>query len=331
MDDLHARPGIAAAGATNFLPLDPGWRIPFGIVGAPADDPQGDRMTQYVTVDEGYFHVLGARLLQGRTFEPRDDADAPGAVVINETMARRFWPDASPLGKRVLLLSRNIGPLGRRLRESQEAEIVGVVSDVRNTALTEAAEPAMYSSARQFPFRKMYVVLRGAGGAAALAAAVQEEVRRLDPALTLGRARSLDRVLAASADPPRLVMMLMTAFAALALVLAAIGIYGILSYTVQHRRREFGVRLALGARPADVLRPVVGEALRLALGGAVLGVALAVAGGRFLAGLLYGVTPADPLTLVAVVSVVLAVTLASSVLPGRRAARTDPGRTLRGD
>ena len=114
-------------------------------------------------------------------------------------------------------------------------------------------------------------------------------------------------------------------------IAAHIGIYGILSYTVQHRRREFGVRLALGARPSDVLRPVVREALGLALGGVAIGVALAVAGGRFLAGLLYGVTPADPLTMLAVATVVLAVTLASSVLPGRRAARTDPGRTLRED
>jgi ABC-type antimicrobial peptide transport system permease subunit len=123
----------------------------------------------------------------------------------------------------------------------------------------------------------------------------------------------------------------MTAFAALALLLAAVGIYGILSYTVQHRRREFGVRLALGARPADVLRPVVGEALGLAAAGAALGAAAAVAGGRFLAGLLYGVRPADPITIAAVVALVMTVTLAAAALPGRRAARTDPGRTLRDD
>ncbi|AHG89021.1 permease [Gemmatirosa kalamazoonensis] len=331
MTGVRTHAGVTAAGATNFLPLDAGWRIPFRIVDAPSDDPQGERTTQYVSVDEGYFHALGVRLLRGRTFEARDDADAPGVVVINETMARRFWPDENPVGRRVALTSRNIGPLGHRIRESAEAEIVGVVSDVKNTALTEAPEPAMYSSARQFPFRKLYVVLRGAGGSATLAAVVRDEVRRLDPSLTLGRARSLDRVLAASVDPPRLVMLLMVAFAAVALLLAAVGIYGILSYTVQRRRREFGVRLALGARPSDVLRPVVREALGLALGGAAIGVALAVAGGRFLAGLLYGVTPADPLTMLAVVSVVLAVTLASSVLPGRRAARTDPGRTLRDD
>jgi len=328
---VRARAGVAAVGATNFLPLDAGWRMPFGIVGAPADDPQGERMTQHVTVDEGYFHALGVRLLSGRTFEPRDDADAPGVAVINEAMARRFWPNESPIGKRLTLTSRNIGPLGRRILPGNEVEVVGVVADVKNTALTERPEPAAYFPARQFPFRKMNVVLRGAGGAAGLAGVVRDEVRRLDPSITLGSARSLDRVLAASVDPPRLVMLLMTTFAALALLLAAIGIYGILSYTVQHRRREFGVRLALGARPADVLRPVVGEALGLAAAGAALGAAAAVAGGRFLAGLLYGVRPADPITIVAVVALVMTVTLAAAALPGRRAARTDPGRTLRDD
>jgi len=328
---VRAHAGVAAAGATNFLPLDPGWRIRFDIVGAPADDPQGERMTQYVTVDEGYFHALGIRLLRGRTFEPRDDADAPGVVVLNEAMARRFWRDDDPVGRRVVVGTRAVGPLGRRVVASTEAEVVGVVADVKNTALTERPEPAMYFAERQFPFRKLNIVVRGAGGAAALAAVVRDEVRRLDPSITLGTARTLDRVLAASVDPPRLVMLLMTAFAALALLLAAVGIYGILSYTVQHRRREFGVRLALGARPADVLRPVVGEALGLAAAGAALGVAAALAGGRFLASLLYGVTPADPLTMLVVVSVVLAVAVASSLLPGRRAARTDPGRTLRDD
>jgi predicted permease len=328
---VRAHAGVTAVGATNFLPLDAGWRMPFGIVGAPADDPQGERTTQHVTVDEGYFHALGVRLLGGRTFEPRDDADAPGVAVINQAMARRFWPNESPVGKHLALTSRSIGPLGRRLLPGNEVEIVGVVADVKNTALTERPEPAAYFPARQFPFRKMNVVLRGAGGAAGLAAVVRDEVRRLDPSITLGSARGLDRVLAASVDPPRLVMLLMTTFAALALLLAAIGIYGILSYTVQHRRREFGVRLALGARPADVLRPVVGEALGLAAAGAALGAAAAVAGGRFLAGLLYGVRPADPITIAAVVALVMTVTLAAAALPGRRAARTDPGRTLRDD
>jgi predicted permease len=288
-------------------------------------------MAQYFTVDEGYFHALGVRLIRGRTFEPRDDASAPGVVVVNETLARRYWPGESPVGRRLDGRTRGIGPLGRRLLPGSRVEVIGVVSDVRNTSLTAEPEPAIYWSARQFPFKKMYIVVRGAAPPAALAARVRDEVRRLDPALPLGEMRPLDRVLAASVDPPRLVMLLMTAFAALALALAAIGIYGILSYTVSHRRRELGLRLALGARPADVLRLVVGEALALAAVGALAGAAAAAAGGRLLAGLLYGVRPADPLTTAAVTAVVLGVALVACLGPGRRAALTDPARTLRED
>lgn len=326
---LRAQPGITAVGATNFLPLDPGWRIPFGIVGAPPAEREGERMAQYVTVDEGYFHALGVRLLHGRTFEPRDDANTPGVAVINETMARRFWPGENPVGKRILHMAHAVGPLGRRLVKEDEEEVIGVVADVKNTSLTSDPEPALYSSARQFPFRKMYLVIRGAGGPAALTALAQTEVRRIDAALPLGKTRSLDRVMAASVDPPRLVMLLMTAFAVLALVLAAIGIYGTLSHMVNQRRREIGLRLALGARPSDVLRLVLSEALGLAVAGALIGVAVAAASGRLLSGFLYGVRPADPITMVAVVTVVLAVALVSCVAPGRRAARTDPARTLR--
>jgi predicted permease len=331
MPALRAHPGIASAGAANFLPLEAGWRIPFQVIGEPAPADPDDRTAQYFTVDEGYFHALGVRLLDGRTFEPRDDERAPGAVVVNETLARRLWPGQRAVGRRVDGRTRGIGPLGRRITETSEAEVIGVVSDVKNTSLTDAPEPAMYWSARQFPFRKMYVVVRGAGEPAALTAAVREEVRRLDPALPLGEARPLDRVLGASVDPPRLVMLLMTAFAALALTLAAVGIYGIMAYTVSHRRRELGLRLALGARPRDVLRLVVGEAVGLTAAGAVLGVAAAAAGGKLLAGLLYGVRPADPATMLAVVTVVLGVALAACAAPGRRAALTDPARTLRED
>jgi putative ABC transport system permease protein len=156
-------------------------------------------------------------------------------------------------------------------------------------------------------------------------------VRRLDPSITLGRARGLDRVLAASVDPPRLVMLLMTTFAALALLLAAIGIYGILSYTVQHRRREFGVRLALGARPADILRLVGREALLLVAGGGALGLLLTVAAARAVQSMLFRVSPFDPVTLGAALVVVAGAAAAASLLPARRAAREDPVLAMRGE
>jgi putative ABC transport system permease protein len=225
-------------------------------------------------------------------------------------------------------MGHQIGPLGRRLVAEDEHEVIGVVADVKNTSLTGEPEPSLYSSVRQFPFRRMFIVLRGAGTPASIAAQAREELRRLDPTVSLGEVKSMRRVLSASVDPPRLVMMLMSAFALLSLTLAAIGIYGILSFSVSQRRREIGVRLALGARPRDVLRLVVGETLGLTAAGALIGVAVAIAGSRLLASLIYGVRPADPLTIVAVVGLVMVVAATACVVPGRRAALIDPARTL---
>lgn len=328
---LRANPRITAAGASNFLPLEAGWRIPFEVVGAPPTPRDERPMAQYHTVDEGYFRTLGIRLLRGRNFDERDDASRPGVVIVNETLARRYWPGEEAVGKRLVSLAGQIGPLGSRLVKEDVHEVVGVVADSKNASLTSEPEPAIYSSVRQFPFRKMHVVLRGHGGQAALVAIVRADVKRLDPTLPLGESRSMRSVLGAAADPPRVLMSLMAGFAGLALALAGIGIYGILSYTVSARRREIGIRLALGARPLDVLRLVMREGLVLAATGAALGVAVAAAGGRLLSSLLYGVRPTDPLTLGVVTVLVLGVALVACAAPGRRAALTEPTRSLRGE
>ena len=328
---LSDRPEVVAAGTTTFLPLDPGWRLPFTVVGS-APVPSGEEPTAQVhSADAGYFTALRAPVTRGRPFDTRDAVASVPVVIVNETLAKRLWPGVDPTGKRIRTTIRQIGPLARRLVAGDEHEVVGVVRDIRNTSLRDEPEPAMYFPTGQFPARKMQVVVRGRGDPAALAANVREEVRRLDPALPVGDVRPMSRVLAAVVDPPRFVMMLMTAFAALALLLAAVGIYGMLSYGVSHRRREFGIRLALGARPAGVLGLIVREGLTLVVVGCAIGLAGTYVAGRSLVGFLFEISPWDPMTLAAVVAVVVAVATLACLIPGRRASAEDPAGALRAD
>jgi putative ABC transport system permease protein len=331
LENLRAQPGIARAGSSNFQPLELGWRLPYTIEGdAPVPTDEAP-LAQAHTVDEEYFATLGVRMLAGRDFDARDDADNPSVVVINEAFARRAFQGRDALGARLVVGARQIGPLGARITAGNTHEIVGIVADVKNTSLRDDAEPAIFFAVRQFPFRRMYIAAVGPASPARLLAAIREQVRALDPSVPLGEVRTMDRVLAESADPPRFVMLVMSAFAALALLLAAVGIHGVLSFVVNRRRREIGIRMALGARPRDVLASVLGEGLGLAVAGAIVGVVAAALGARALGGLLYGVRPADPLALSLALSVVLIVTLAACLLPGMRAAATEPMQTLRSE
>lgn len=330
--NLNANPAIAAAGLSNVRPLEPGWRVPFGVEGSPmttADVPVG----QYQTVDEGWFEALGIRLLSGRTFSRTDDAESPPVVVVNEALARRHWPDGDAVGRHITIASNGIGPLGVRLtsasNEELEHEVVGVVSDVRNASLGNAPEPAIYFAQRQFPFRNMFIFARGPGGAQDVLGAIRREVASLDPTLPIAQVSSLDRLLAAPADPPRLVMFVLAVFAALALSLAAIGVYGILSYLVTTRRREIGIRMALGARPGRMMWMVLRQGVVLGLVGVVIGGIGAALSGRLLSSLLFDVRPADPITLIMVTAAALGVTVAACLVPGRRAATTQPMHSLR--
>ena len=326
---LRARPEIVAAGSGSFLPLSAGWRMSFSVVGAAPLAESDAPVMQHLSVDEGYFTAQRVPLLRGRDFSERDDAKSPPVVIINEAAAKQLFPGQDAVGKRLSLRARGVGPLGRRLVKDDEHTIVGVVRDVKNTSIKSAAEPAIYVSARQFPFRKMYLVVRGRGDPVQLASLIRAEVKRIDPTLPIAEVRTLDRVLAVSADPPRFVMLLMTAFAALALTLAAVGIYGILTYTVTHRRQEIGIRMALGAEPSMVLRMIVREGLTLVVVGCALGVVGVLLAARSLAGFLYGVTFFDPMTLGGVLLVVVSVAVLACLVPGRRAAREDPAGALR--
>jgi predicted permease len=327
---IRSQPGVTSAGATTFLPLDAAWRLPFIIGGRPrpaaADMPQA----QQAVVDEDYFRTIGAPLLKGRFFDSRDTADAPGVVLINEALARREWPNADPLGDTVTTFVRFMGPMGAMLMPPMtKFQIVGVVSNVKNQSLVRETEPSIFFTYRQFSFRELHLVVQGTSDQAQLVGAVRTSVSRLDPSLPLAAARTLQQVIGTATDRPRALMLLMAIFAAMALVLAALGIYSVLSFGVSQRRQELSVRMALGAQRGDVLWLVIRQGMTLTSIGAAAGAAGALALGRTLATLLEGVSTLDATAFVAAVGVALVTAAAACLLPAHRAAALDPIEGLR--
>lgn len=330
LSTLRAQPGVTAAGLANVLPLDAAWRLRFLIEGRPRPAAEDAPLAQHQSVDDDYFKVIGVPLLKGRFFEPHDTVDAPGVVIINEALARREWPSQDPLGQQITTGVRYIGPMGAVLKPpSAKYQIVGVVSDVKNASLAREAEPAIYFSFRQFSFRGFNLVVKGQTDAAALVGAVRSSVQRLDPNLPLSPARTLDRVVAQATDRPRALMLLMGVFAAIALGLAALGIYSVLSYAVSQRQQELSVRMALGAQRGDLLWLVVKQGMLLAAGGAAVGVIGALALGRTLSTLLYGVTAGDLAAFAVALVLALATAFVACWLPARRAASLNPLDGLR--
>jgi len=329
---VRTEAGVTLVGASNFLPLEAAWRGPYFIQGRPRPRSGDEAQAQHQTVDEDYFKVLGVPLVQGRFFDARDTAEAPGVVLINETLARRQWPGENPVGQSLFSPVRVIGPMGRSmLAQRATVQIVGVVADVKNSTLVRDPEPAIYSSFRQFPFRGLHVVVQGRGGPSALIGAVRNAVRQRDPNLAIAEARTLDRVVGEATDRPRSLMVLMGVFAVLALTLAALGIYSVMSYGVNQRSQEISVRMALGAQRSDVLWLVVRQGLTLAAIGAVAGAAGAFALGRTMSSLLFGVSAADTTAFVVALAVALGTAVVACFLPARRAAALDPLKGLRAE
>jgi putative ABC transport system permease protein len=281
-------------------------------------------------VTPGYFRVMRIPLLQGRVVERTDaEATAPVAVVSAST-ARRYWPGENPIGKRL-----------RVVWDKEWRTVVGVVSDVRHYAL-DGRSPAEITGAMYLPYpqavalnrqipRSMSLLLRSAGEPSDVAARLRALVAAFDPQAPVGEVRTLETVVASSIDEPRALMWLFSSFAGCALVLAAIGTYGVVSYSAAQRTYEIGVRVAVGATRGEILGLVMGQSVRLVLAGLGLGIGAALVLGRSLSGFLYGVSAADPLTLAAVVGLLLGTALLAGYLPGRRAAATDPARALRAD
>jgi predicted permease len=326
LERTAALPGVRDVAAGSRLPLGgAGSIVSFSIEGR--ERPQGEVVEDLVvkSVSPEYFRTLGIALRGGRAFEERDREGAPVVMILNEAAVRRFLrflPDGRALGRRVQL---DMVIAGQPLT----GEVVGVVANTAQFGLDQEARPEVYVPHRQAPFRSLSVVLRAAGDPLALAGAVRREVRSLDADLPLDELRTMEQVVSESVARPRFFMSLLTIFAAVALALAAIGIFGVISYAVAQRTREIGVRMALGARPAEVVRMVVGRAAALAGIGAAIGLVAAAAATRLLSSLLYGVSPTDPATFGGVALVLGVVTLLASYLPARAAARVDPVVALR--
>jgi putative ABC transport system permease protein len=318
LEAVRAQPGIESAAITSRLPMAPQGGDTYFTIEGRADPPTGKPTADIRAVTPGYFATMRVPVLRGRDVAPGDRAGAPGVVVVNEPFARAFFPGQAPVGQRLEI------DLGRPLR----AEIVGVVGGVRQYGLGTEPNPAMYLPIAQTPLAIVNVVARTGADPAAVAGLFRAAVHRLDPALPVEVVALADLV-ARSAAQPRFRAMLVGAFAAVAILLAAIGVYGVVAGLVTERRREIGIRMALGARIPDVVAMVLREGARLSMVGLAVGVAGALGLSRLMAGLLFGVRPFDLATLAGVTTIMAAVTLAATVVPARRAARVDPSSTLR--
>ena len=330
LDHVRAQPGVRAAGASNFLPLDAGWRLPFGIEGERASREGEAPLAQYHTVTDGYFESIGAHAVSGRLFTPRDTGVSPAVVVVNETLARRYLSGV-PGNEHVLTTTATgIGPLGSNLVSGGRFAIVGVVSDVKDTPIGQPGEPAVYFVARQFPFRAMYLTVEAADAATAVAA-IRSALRAVAPGIPLTDTRTWAERFRARTAEPRLLMTMLLVFGALAALLAALGVYGLFSWMVALRHRELAIRLTLGARPSSIGTLVLRQGALLAGSGLVAGWIVVRSSERALARVLFEVSPRDVSSVAMAGGLLLAVSLLASLPPALRAMRVDPVEGLRAE
>ena len=321
---LRSIPGVQFAGLGTDLPWT-GYDENAGgftVEGRPAEY-NNKTTARYHAASPDYFRAMGIPLLSGRFITERDDKDARKVIVVNETMAKRYWPGEDAVGKRI---SFNDKP-----EEKDWLQIAGVVGDVKDRPDSRDAQPAFWWPMAQVPFRDMSVAVRSSSDAAQLAGQVRLVVRQIDPGLAVADLRLMDHVADAAVSSHRFALFLVGLFAALALVLATIGIYGVISYSVNQRMQEFGMRMALGARPWDLMRMILAQGLRLSVLGTAIGLVGAAGLTRLLGSLLYGVGARDPVTFAGVALLALGTTAFACYLPARRAAEADPMRSLRAE
>ncbi len=328
VDRARQLPGVTAADAASFLPVSGGGSIiHFNIIGRAPKSPHDFIAAGYRTITPGYLETLKVPLLQGRWFTPADKEKAPAVVIINATMARTHFPNENPIGQRLQL-----GATPEPATEVPMMEIVGVVGDVR-PGLGLDPQTEMYLPYRQadavLPVFQLSLVLRTVRDPQLETSALRSALKEIDPNQPLVRVRTMEENISANVAQPRFRAWLLGIFAALALVLAAVGIYGVMSYSVTLRINEIGIRIALGASPGDVFRIVVGESLRLALIGVAIGIAFAFVLTRTLRGFLFGISTSDPLTFISTAALLTLVAIAASYFPARRATRVDPIVALR--
>jgi len=323
VERIAATPGVEQAAAARRMPLSPfGGGATERVVIPGQDPPQGqDAWTIKATaVGPGYFATIGTRLLRGRDFTDADRIGTPGVVVISRAMADRFWRGADPIGQQIGLGSQKV-----------PHEIIGIAQDVKVNNLREATEPYFYRAYYQRPSGDLTLVARTKNDDRGAPTAVREAIRAAEPRLPMLQMMTLEDHLRAATFETHVQAVLVGIMGAVGLLLAVVGLFGVVTYLVGRRAQEFGVRLALGASPGMILRGVLRQGLLMALSGAIVGVVGALAAGRALAGLFYEVSPADPLTLFASVLLLALVALAASYVPARRASRTDPVTTLKSE
>jgi putative ABC transport system permease protein len=334
LERLRALPGVEAAATSCCVPLEGGFGLPFNIVGrAPTGNGPYTGNGGWITMSPGYFEAFRIPLLRGRDFSDRDGVGAPGVVIINQAMARQYWPQGDPLSDQILI-GQGMGPAfveGPR-------QVIGVVGDIRDGSLSDEPQPTMYTPSAQMTdgvtalnarIASLSWIVRTRGEPHALAPAIQKELREATGGLPVARIRSMDEIMVRSTARSDFNMFLLTVFGAAALVLAGIGVYGLMSYSVAQRTQEIGIRLALGAELGQVRNMVIVQGMTLALAGVVIGTLSALALSRLIETLLFGVTARDPAVFVAVPGVLTLVALAAVWLPALRATRIDPIDALR--
>jgi predicted permease len=330
---LRALPGVTSAAAACCVPLEGGYGLPFRVVGRALQDGPFHGGGGWLTVSPGYFEVFRIPVKRGRALSDRDTKRAPAVVVINEAMAKQYWPKGNPLGER-LVIGRGIM---REFADEPERQIVGVVADVRDAGLNNDPRPTMYVPQAQVPdpvnalnvqITPMAWIVRTRSDPYGMSSAIQETLRQVT-GLPVSEVRTLEEVMIRSVSRERFNMWLMTVFGVTALLLAAIGIYGLMAYSVEQRTQEIGIRLALGAGVPQVRRMVIMQGMRLAIVGVVVGIAAAFALARAIASFLFGVQSWDPAVFAAAPAVLTAVALVAAWIPARRASRVDPIEALR--
>ncbi|MCA1635944.1 MAG: ABC transporter permease [Acidobacteria bacterium] len=317
---LGALPGVSAAAAVNFVPMNRDFSTSsnFRVVGQPAPPKGQEPYAEYRMVSPHYFEAIGTPLRQGRVFNETDDEKSRRVVIVGESLARRFFPAGSAVGGHIVISDED-GPL----------EIVGVAADVKDEDIEEEPELGVYLPYSQDPWWRMALVIRTAADPEGLAPAVRAEVLALDRDLPVYNVRTMQAVINESLSPKRLAMIMFGFFAACALLLAGVGIYAVMSYAVTQRTHEIGIRLALGAQPSDILRLVVGHGILLTLIGLALGLAGGFAMARAMTEILYGVSTTDPLTFVGISLLLAGIALLASFIPARKATKVDPMVALR--
>jgi putative ABC transport system permease protein len=322
MEKVQAAPGVRSAAFT--IPLFGGWQSSFVVEGRPEPPPGQRPSTDTMRVSPDYFKTMGVKLIEGRGVEPTDRLDSPFVCLIDETFARSYFPDESPVGKRL-----KFGSLADQT--SPWMTVVGITSHVKNYGVDQPSRVQLYMPFAQRPVNSGTIVLETSGDPTALTAGLREAVRSIDPDLPLFSIRTLDDIVSAQTAQRRLAVVLISVFASVALLLSAIGIYGVMSYAVTLRTQEIGIRMALGAAREDISKMVLRFGVRMSVIGIALGLVAAFGLARGMAGLLFQTSVTDPPTFSAVPLILMAVALAACYIPARRATTVDPLVALRSE